>query len=204
MDDVNGWTAMLAENPGHSRWYIDRFRRMADNEVDLGGEARLVDAMVPRGARILDAGAGTGRVGGRLAAAGHVVVGVDLDPELVEEARAVHPGPQWLVGDIADLDRALDARTGTDEPFDAVVCAGNVLTFLSHAERRPTLAGFARHLAADGRVAVGFGPDRGYPVDDFLADARAAGLTPDLLLGTWDLRALRPSSDFLVALLGHA
>ncbi|MGC5627594.1 class I SAM-dependent methyltransferase [Georgenia sp. Z1344] len=204
MDDVNGWTAMLAENPGHSRWYIERFRRMADNEADLAGEARLVDALVPRGARILDAGAGTGRVGGHLAAAGHVVVGVDLDPELVEEARALHPGPQWLVGDIADLDSALADRAGAAEPFDAIVCAGNVMTFLARSERRPALEGFARHLAADGRAAIGFGPDRGYPVDDFLSDAGAAGLAPDLLLGTWDLRALRPSSDFLVAVLTHA
>jgi len=35
----------------------------------------------------------------------------------------------------------------------------------------------------------------------FLADAAAAGLRPDLLLGTWDLRPFTPESDILVALL---
>src|SRR5689334_22294012 len=61
--DENGWRRLLAERPGHSRWYIERFRAMARNGEDLAGEARLVDAMVHRHARILDAGCGPGRVG---------------------------------------------------------------------------------------------------------------------------------------------
>lgn len=51
--------------PGHSQWYIERFRTMAREGADLEGEARLIDAMVARGSRILDAGCGPGRVGGR-------------------------------------------------------------------------------------------------------------------------------------------
>lgn len=57
---------------------------MARAGDDLAGEAKLVDAMVPRRARILDAGCGPGRVGGALAAAGHEVVGVDVDPALIQ------------------------------------------------------------------------------------------------------------------------
>ncbi|MFI5426704.1 hypothetical protein [Aeromicrobium sp. UC242_57] len=48
---------------GHSQWYVDRFRTLAAEGADLAGEARLVDAVVERGARILDAGCGPGRVG---------------------------------------------------------------------------------------------------------------------------------------------
>ena len=70
------WMQKVAANPGHSQWYIDRFRSMAQAGKDLDGEARFIDAMAPRGARILDAGCGPGRVGGYLAAAGHDVVGV--------------------------------------------------------------------------------------------------------------------------------
>ena len=55
--------------PEHSQWYIDRFRQMAAEGVDLAGEARLLDAMVVPGSRILDAGCGPGRVGGELASA---------------------------------------------------------------------------------------------------------------------------------------
>ena len=96
--------------PEHSQWYIDRFRRLAAEGADLAGEARLVDTLVAPGSRILDAGCGTGRVGAALAARGHTVVGVDADPALVEAARADHPGPHWLVADLAELDLPGPAR----------------------------------------------------------------------------------------------
>ena len=192
--DENGWLKLLAEKPGHSRWYVERFRTMARNGEDLAGEARLIDAMVPRGARILDAGCGGGRVGGHLAAAGHQVVGVDLDPELIAAAEQDYPGPEWLVGDLAELD--LPGRA-----FDVVVCAGNVMTFTAPDTRPEILRRMRAHLAEAGRVVIGFGTDRGYPVPAFLADARAGGLQPDVLLSTWDLRPYAEDSDFLVAVL---
>ncbi|WP_376771179.1 class I SAM-dependent methyltransferase [Rhizomonospora bruguierae] len=198
IDEANGWLRRIAENPGHSRWYIQRFRDLAARGEDLAGEARLVDAVVSRGSRILDAGCGTGRVGGFLAAAGHDVVGVDLDPELIAAAREEHPGPRWLVGDLAGLDLP---AAGIPAGFDAVVCAGNVMTFVAPATRREILRRFGAHVRPEGRVAVGFGAGRGYEFDAFLADAAAAGLTPDLLLRSWDLRPFTPGSDFLVALL---
>jgi hypothetical protein len=57
------------------------------------------------------------------------------------------------------------------------------------------------HLVPDGRVVIGFGAGRGYEFSEFLDDAATAGLDPDLLLSTWDLRPLTDDSDFLVALL---
>ncbi|MBO3739315.1 class I SAM-dependent methyltransferase [Actinoplanes flavus] len=189
----NLWLQKIAENPGHSRWYIDRFRAMAARGDDLAGEARMIDAMVPRGARILDAGCGTGRVGGHLAASGHDVTGVDLDPELIAEARAQHPGPHWQVGDLSELD--------LPDRYDVIVCAGNVMTFAGPSTRVEILRRFAAHLADGGRAVIGFGAGRGYEFDEFLTDAATAGLTPDLLLGTWDLRPFGPDSDFLVAVL---
>src|SRR5690606_25120271 len=167
------------------QWYVERFRRMAAEGEDLAGEARLVDAMVPRGARILDAGCGPGRVGAELHARGHTVVGVDVDPVLIDAARQDHPGPQWLVGDLAELD--LPAQ-GITEGFDVVVCAGNVMTFLAPRTWREVLRRFRTHLRDGGRVVVGFGAGRDYEFSDFLTDAKAVGLTPDLLLSTWDLR----------------
>ena len=76
---------------GHSEWYVARFRRLAADGADLAGEARLVDAMLPPGGRVLDAGCGTGRVGAALFERGHDVVGVDADAVLVEAARVDHP-----------------------------------------------------------------------------------------------------------------
>lgn len=202
MSERNEWVRLIEENPGHSQWYIDRFRSMASEGADLAGEARFLDAMLARGSRILDAGCGTGRVGSVMAAAGHDVVGVDIDPVLVAAAQEDHPGPLWLVGDLAELD--LPSR-GIHEGFDAIVCAGNVMTFVAPSTRGEILRRMRAHLRHDGsRIVIGFGAGRNYAFADFFADAAASGLVPDLLLATWDLRPFTEESDFLVALLRSA
>ncbi|MBM7806563.1 SAM-dependent methyltransferase [Geodermatophilus bullaregiensis] len=196
MTEPSAWVRMTQADPGHSAAYVQRFRTLAAGGTDIVGEARLVDAMLPRRSRVLDAGCGPGRVGGHLAAVGHDVVGVDVDPVLIAAAEEDHPGPRWLVGDLAELD--------LPDRFDAVVCAGNVVTFLAPSTRGEVLRRFRAHLAAGGRAVVGFGAGRDYAFDDFLADARAAGLEPDLLLSSWHLHPFTAASDFLVAVLRPA
>ncbi|WP_431945676.1 class I SAM-dependent methyltransferase [Micromonospora marina] len=184
--------------PGHSQWYVDRFRQLAAEGADLAGEARLLDALVPPGVRVLDAGCGTGRVAAALAARGHDVVGVDADPTLVEAARADHPGPRFLVADLAELDLAAQ---GEAEPFDAAVLAGNVMVFVAPGTERDVLGRVAAHVHPDGLVVVGFATDRGYPVAELDADAIAAGLRPEHRFATWDLRPWRDDADFAVTVL---
>lgn len=191
---------MIEENPGHSDWYIERFRAMAAAGDDLDGEARFVDALAPRGAAILDAGCGPGRVGGRLAVLGHRVVGVDLDPALIAAAEVAHPGPTWVVADLAALDLA---AMSLPHEFDMVVCAGNVMTFLDPSTRRAVLSRIASHLVPGGRLAVGFGADRGYEYAEFFDDVAEVGLHEELRLATWDLRPFTPSSEFLVAVVAR-
>ena len=88
MVEPSTWTRTIAADPEHSHRYAARWRRLAAEGHDLDGEARMLDAMTGRGSRILDAGCGTGRVGGHLATRGHTVVGVDVDPALIDYAEA--------------------------------------------------------------------------------------------------------------------
>lgn len=186
---------------GHSEWYIERFRKMAADGDDLEGEARTVDAMVARGARILDAGCGPGRVGAALHARGHRVVGVDADPKLIAAAEEDHPGPRWLVGDLADLDLAAD---GEAEPFDAAVLAGNVIVFIAPGTEADVLRRVGAHVAADGFVIVGFHVNRTLPLGDFDAAVADAGLRIEHRFATWDLKAWHGDADFAVTVLRHA
>jgi SAM-dependent methyltransferase len=195
----NLWVAAVERNPDHARNYAQRWRDLAARG-DIDGEARLIDAMAARGARILDAGCGTGRVGGYLLDRGHDVVGVDLDPDLIAVAQEDHPRGRWLVQNLAEL--ALAAPDGGPEYFDLVVCAGQVMTFLADAERIPVLERMRVHLATGGRIVVGFGTARGYPAEDFEADATRAGLRMQLRTGGWDLSPY--TGDFLVAVLEDA
>ncbi|NNN15706.1 MAG: class I SAM-dependent methyltransferase [Acidimicrobiaceae bacterium] len=171
---------------------------MAAEGTDLDGEARLVDALVAPGARILDAGCGPGRVGAALFRRGHQVVGVDVDPELIDAAQQDHHGPIWLVADLADLDLA---AAGYPETFDAAVLAGNVMAFLAPGTGARVLSQVARHLRPDAPIAVGFGRDRGYSIDAFDADVTIAGLTVEHRFATWNIRPWEPSADFAVSIL---
>jgi SAM-dependent methyltransferase len=170
---------------------------MAAEGADLAGEARLIDAIVPPRARVLDAGCGPGRVGAELAARGHQVVGVDADPALIDAARADHPGPRWLVADLAELDLA---QQGEPDPFDVAVLAGNVLPFVAPGTEPDVLQRIAAHLRSDGLLVAGFGLDRGYSLDDFDAHLTAAGLVREHRFATWDLRPWADTADFAVTL----
>ena len=195
------WARMIAADPDHSHRYIERFKIMEAAGHDLYGEARTVDAMAPREARILDAGCGPGRHAGWLHQRGHRVVGVDVDPVLIAAAQEDHPGPAFLVGDLAELDLP---SQGIEADFDIILSAGNVMSFLAPSTRVDTLRRLKDHLTSGGRLVTGFGAGRGYDFTDFLSDAQVAELTPVLAFSTWDLRPWQPDSDFLVAVLTTA
>lgn len=180
---------------GHAQWYIERFRTMAAEGVDLAGEARLLDAIIARHSRVLDAGCGPGRVGAELHARGHTVVGVDVDPELIAAAEVDHPGPTWLVADLSTFALA------DQDPFDAAIIAGNVMAFLAPGSEPTVMSRVAAHLRADAVAVVGFGLDRGYPLGDFDEHCAAAGLVREHRFATWDLRPWHEDAAFAVTVL---
>lgn len=192
MTDVPRW--FTATKDGHSQWYVDRFRQLADEGADLAGEARLIDALIPPRSRVLDAGCGPGRLGAVLRARGHTVVGVDADPVLIEAAQDDHPGPRWIVGDLSSL--ALD-----EEPFDIAVVAGNVMVFVAPGTERRVLESLRRHVRPGGRIILGFATDRELSLAAFDADVEAAGLELEQRFATWDLVPFTQEADFAVTFL---
>ena len=179
-----------------SQWYIERFRRMAAEGADLAGEARLMDALLPPRSRVLDAGCGTGRVAAALQERGHTVVGVDADAELVAAARQDFPAPTFVVGDLSVLELG---AFGIDEKFAGAVLAGNVVTYLAPETEVSAMRHVAAHVIPGGVVVVGFGLNRGYSLEKFDADAKAAGLILENRFATWDLRPWQSDSDFAVS-----
>lgn len=186
------------EDPDHSRWYIERFRAMAAQGVDLHGESRFVDVLAPRGARLLDAGCGPGRHGGHLARLGHRVVGVDIDPALIAAAREDHPEATWVVADLATLDLA---EHGEPEPFDGAFVAGNVMDFITADHQGAAVGRIAAHVRPGGFVVIGCRVGRGFTPADLDAAAPAAGLRLEHRFATWDLRPWEDGADFAVSVL---
>lgn len=195
MTETSRWFTDTDE--GHSQWYVERFRQMAAEGKDLEGEARLIDAIVPPRSRILDAGCGPGRTSGALHRRGHELVGVDIDPVLLQAAEQDHPGPTYVRADLGTLDLA---ALGQPQPFDAIVCAGNVITFVAPGTEVATLRSLRRHLAPDGVCVVGFHVDR-YALGDFDRHLAEAGFTLEQRFATWDLRPWHEDADFAVSFL---
>jgi SAM-dependent methyltransferase len=169
--------------------YQARFDALAAAGTDVHGEATLVRSFGP--ARVLDAGCGTGRVAIELARHGIEVVGVDVDPGMLDTARARAPELDWRLGDLAT------AELGTG--YDLAVLAGNVLVFTPPGTEASVLANVAAAVRPGGIVVAGFSlQPGGYDLRRLDADASAAGLTLLDRWATWD-RAPFAGGDYAVS-----
>ena len=187
--------------------YVENFTRLLDDGEDVDGEARLSDVLAPRGARVLDAGAGIGRVAAALARRGHDVTAVEKDAALVSLSRARFPEVPVVVADIVELSPALLAQAGRPTAYDVVVLVGNVMVYLADDTEVRALRTLERLLAPEGRVLVGFHPEQGpehsrdYPFALFAEHVHAAGLEVQQVHGGYDLTP--PGDDYVVAVLGR-
>ena len=125
-----------------------------DEEFGYLGPQRAVDFFVryvPKDARVLDAGAGTGLVGSLLVEQGYSdLIAMDLSPGMLEEAKktnAYREFHQMVMGEPLDYE--------TDS-FDAVVSIG-VLT-VGHAPAR-SFDELIRITRSDGHIVFSLRPD---------------------------------------------
>jgi SAM-dependent methyltransferase len=98
------------------------------------------------GAKILDAGCGTGRYSLELARRGCAVTGLDVSPPLIEEAQqqARHT-PLSVVFTTGDM---LAWRPAA--PYDGILCRGVLNDLLDESSRQEVFYAFARALRPDG------------------------------------------------------
>ena len=179
--------------------YDSRWKQLEADGQSIHGEADLIEVLLAGGHHdpdavpsVLDAGCGTGRVAIELARRGFDVVGVDLDPAMLDTAREKAPHVEWHMGDLAEVQLG--------KTFDVVALPGNVMIFLApHTEGR-VLSNLTTHLRPAGRLITGFqlGTDHlSLPAYD--AAASSAGLTLEQRWSTWG-RDPFEGGDYVVSL----
>jgi SAM-dependent methyltransferase len=159
---------------------------------DVHGEATFVEQLGVRS--VLDAGCGTGRVARELARRGLDVVGIDLDPLMLDTGRRKAPHLEWHQADLATFNLG---RT-----FDAVVMAGNVMLFVTPGTEATVVENLARHLGPGGLLVAGFQRRWGdvtldYEDYDRLADQ--AGLDLHERWATWDRQPWQTGGEYAVS-----
>ncbi|MGY0490081.1 class I SAM-dependent methyltransferase [Streptomyces sp. WG-D5] len=185
---MSRWQELTGGTSGNE--YAARFEALARSGKDVHGEAAFCAALVSEGARVLDAGCGTGRVMIRLAELGYDCVGIDLDASMLEVARGQAPRLPWFQVDLAAFD---PARLGIEADFDLVVAAGNVFPLLTPGTEATVVERLAGALRPGGLLVAGFGLDAAHlPVPPTLTLAEydtycaAAGLTLVDRFSTWE------------------
>lgn len=205
---------MTEPSEGETRWsrvrqlsgdeYAAHFAELARSGRDVHGEASFVAALVSPGARVLDAGCGTGRVGIRLEGLGYDVVGADVDESMLEVARRTAPQVPWHRADLSRLTPA-DLDGATD--FDLVVMAGNVVPLLGEGTLPRTMRALADLVRPGGLVVAGFGLDAGHlpprcpvtPLGEYDDACAAAGLTRRERFSTWEAAPFDEAEGYVVS-----
>lgn len=147
-DPVRATTAVYDAKAAEFARNWDRLPAREHDPVDL-----LLDVLRPR-ARILDAGAGSGRDLERLRAAGHDGIGVDRSAGLARLAAMRAP---MVLGDLRRLPLA-------DGCMDAVLASASLL-HLPAADLPVAFDEFCRVLTDDGRLALTMKAGDGTTVD---------------------------------------
>jgi SAM-dependent methyltransferase len=139
--------ASAAQQRARATWSAGDFDAIAQRIWAVGDRIVAV-AAVREGERVLDVACGTGNAAIPAAAAGGVVTGLDITPELLEDARrnaaAAGVEVEWVEGDAQDLPFG-------DGSFDVVVSTFGCMFAPDHKRAAGEIA---RVLEPGGRFAI--------------------------------------------------
>lgn len=184
--------------------YAAKMRGLAVSGCDLQVDARFVDMLSPRGARILDLGRGIGSAVGALRNCGHLAYGVDPTEAVLAVARDLF-APGWFRGMSAeDVSAAALRDQGLPGTYDLVLMSGNVPAFLTE----DGLAGIFEQLPSildpGGSLVVGTSTAaRGGPAQQDLV-ATGPGLTLTHRFSDWHLSPFTADSPWSVSVYSNS
>jgi SAM-dependent methyltransferase len=125
-------------------WFYDRYWNQPFHSRAFPIVERLLLARLPAGARILDAGCGTGYLAAKLLARGFAVTGLDASREMIAHARRNVPGGEFAAADLCEFRPA--------GRFDAAVSTFDTLNhILSGEDLARAVGNVAEALAPGGR-----------------------------------------------------
>lgn len=142
---------------------------LPDASAEAPEDLALLDAWLdslPRGAIVIDAGCGTGRLIPRLrhADATRLVVGVDSSPGMLTQARSLHPGVDFQLASLTSLPSA-------DSSVDAILSWYSIIHTAS-ADLLDVVREFRRVLAPSGSALLAFQAGSG---ERIIRDAYGSG-----------------------------
>lgn len=138
--------------PWFTTWFCTPYYKLLYGHRDDQEAARWVEALqvhlgLPRGSAVLDVACGRGRHARCFDRAGMKVTGIDLSPEVVEEARRTVPNARFEVHDMRE--------PYVDRQFDLAIC---LFTSLGYSAERTddlrSLTTIARALVPGGRFVL--------------------------------------------------
>lgn len=131
-------------------WYDRHAKEFAATRKTAGSMYSVMEdfeKMLPKDAKILDAGCGVGQDTEHFSQDGFDVTGVDLSTGLIEEAKKLYPSGKFLVGDLRRL-------TFRENDFDAVWANASLLHFETRKDVLKSLHEFNRVLKDKGILYV--------------------------------------------------
>lgn len=175
---------------GTAEW--DRLEQGIDGRAEFAFTTTEIDAALPDGGRVLDAGGGAGRYAVWLAERGYEVTLLDLSRKQVEiaEAKAAKHG----VADRVDCHRG----TVTDLPFDAdefdaALCLGGPIShLLAESDRETAVGELVRVTRPEGPICVSVMGLLGFVQLQLLTGRNVRALPELLEHGDYDADLLAP------------